>query len=221
MALFLAGECGMRLINTEALNHAIELFDKVAERKGSLETRARLQEAILKNKLGAEDDAVKIYDTILTGSTGAEPEVRYAALIGKADNLVAITQKRVDQDEALRTRNLNEAVQTYDLLLASKDAPPAWANQAAYKKGKALQQLGRGDDALAVFYDVLTKTTVGKRETFWFAKAGFDAAALLEAKQDWKHAVSVYDKMALVPGQHVTQARARVKTLRLEHFLWD
>jgi outer membrane protein assembly factor BamD (BamD/ComL family) len=220
MALFLAGQCGMRLINTDALNHAIELFDKVAERKGGLETRARLQQAIIKNKLGAEDDAVKIYDTIISAPVEPDPEVRYAALIGKGDNLAVIAQER-PADDPLRERALKDAVQTYNLLIAMKDAPPNWTNQAAYKKGKALLQLGSSDEALTEFYDVLNRNTAPPHETFWYAKAGFDAAALLEAKQNWKNAVSVYQKMTLVPGPHVVQAKQRVTTLRLEHYLFD
>lgn len=219
MALFLAGQCGMRMINTDALNHAVELFDNVAERKGPMETRARLQEAIIKNKLGAEDDAVKIYDTILSASA-LDPEVRYAAQIGKGDNLVALAQDQ-KRPETARQTALNDAIQSYQGVLVTRDAPPEWSNQAAYKKGKALLQLGRNDEALVEFYDVLNRNTEGSRETFWYAKAGFDAAALLEAKQNWKNAVAVYEKMAQIPGQHVAQARQRVKTLRLEHRLWD
>jgi TolA-binding protein/predicted negative regulator of RcsB-dependent stress response len=222
MALFFAGQCGMKLINTEALNHAVELFDKVAERKGTLEKRARLQQAIVKNKLGAEEDAVKIYDSIITAPTTTEPEVRYAALIGRADNLVGIAQKPIHADDpAARERFITTAIQSYDTLLQTADAPPTWRNQAAYKKGKALMQMGRAEDALVVFSDVLDRTTPGERESFWYAKAGFEAASLLEAKKSWKSAVSLYEKMARVPGQHVAQARQRVKTLRLEHFLWD
>jgi outer membrane protein assembly factor BamD (BamD/ComL family) len=223
IALFLAGQCGMKIMNTEALNHAVELFDKVAERKGTWEMNARLQQAIIKKQLGAEDDAVKIYDNIISRPAGSDPEVRYAALVGKGDNLVMLAQKQVETAEttpSVRERMLNEAIQTYSALLALPQAGPTWRNQAAYKKGKALQQLGRLDEALTVFYDVLEKNVAGARETFWFAKAGFDAAGLLEGRQQWKNAVGIYEKMALVPGPHVAQARQRIKTLTLERYLW-
>lgn len=212
-ALFLAGQCAMKLINSEALNRALELFGKVAGRKGTLEAHARLQQAIIKNKLGAEDDAVKIYDSLLGAPKPPEPEVRYAALIGKGDNLVALGKKDPKQTEA--------ALISYDQFLALPEAAPAWRNQAAYKKGKALQQLERSDEALALFYDILDRSTTGPRETFWYAKAGFDAAGILEARQQWKNAIGIYEKMAKLPGPHTEQAKQRVKTLRLEHFLWD
>ena len=212
-ALFLAGQCAMKLINSEALNRALELFGKVAERKGALEAHARLQQAIIKNKLGAEDDAVKIYDSLLGAPKPPEPDVRYAALIGKGDNLLVLGKKDPKQTEA--------ALTSYDQLLALPDAGPAWRNQAAYKKGKALQQLDRNDAALALFYDILDRNATGPRETFWYAKAGFDAAGILEARLQWKNAIGVYEKMSKLPGPHTEQAKQRVKTLRLEHFLWD
>jgi outer membrane protein assembly factor BamD (BamD/ComL family) len=224
IALFLAGQCGMKLMNTEALNHALELFDKVAERKGAWEMKARLQQAIIKNMLGAEDDAVKIYDSIIGRPSGSDPEVRYAALVGKGDNLLLLAQKQTETTEAaatLRERMQNEAIQTYSALLSIPQAGPTWRNRAAYKKGKAIQQMGRTDEALTVFYDILEKNTIGDRETFWFAKAGFDAAGLLEGRQQWKNAVAVYEKMARVPGPHVAQARQRIKTLQLSRYLWN
>ncbi len=212
-ALYLAGQCAMKLINGEALNRALELFDKVAERKGPLEAHARLQQAIIKSKLGAEDDAVKIYDSLLGAPKPPEPDVRNAALIGKGDNLIVLGKKDPTQTEA--------ALSTYNQLLALPETTSAWRNQAAYKKGKALQQLGRNDEALALFYDILDRNTTGTHETFWFAKSGFDAAGILEARQQWRSAVGVYEKMSKLPGPHIEQARQRVKTLRLEHFLWD
>jgi predicted negative regulator of RcsB-dependent stress response len=212
-ALFLAGQCAMKLISSEALNHSLELFGKVTDRKGSLEAHARLQQAIIKNKLGAEDDAVKIYDSLLGTPKPPDPEVRYAALVGKGDNLVLLGKKDPKQTEA--------ALTSYDHVLALPEAGPSWRNQAAYKKGKALQQLDRNDEALALFYDILDRSTTGPRETFWYAKAGFDAAGILEARQQWKNAIGIYEKMAKLSGPHAEQAKQRVKTLRLEHFLWD
>ena len=69
--------------------------------------------------------------------------------------------------------------------------------------------------------DILKANATGPRETFWFAKAGFDAAALLESRQQWKSAVGIYEKMTAIPGPHAEQARQRIRKLRLEHFLWD
>ncbi len=212
-ALFLAGQCSARLINTDALNRATELFGKVADRHGPLEAQARLQQAIIKNKLGAPDEAVKIYDSILGTPTLKDTEIRYAALIGKGDNLAALGKTDTKQFDA--------AIVTYDQLLALPGVPPAWRNESAYKKGKVLLSLSRSDEALTVFYDILDSSAKGGRETFWSTKAGSDAASLLEARRQWKNAIGVYEKLARLAGPQAEQARQRIKALKLEHLLWD
>jgi tetratricopeptide (TPR) repeat protein len=212
VALYLAGQCGTKLFTPEAHKHALELFGQVAERKGEMEQHARLQQAILKSQLGAEDDAVKIYDIVLAANAPAE--VRYAALIGKGDNLAALARKD--------PKHAAPAIATYDLLLANPDAGPRWRNEAAYKKAKVLEQMGRKDDALLAFNEILDRNSgPGPRETTWLARAGFEAASLLEAQRQWKGAVAIYRKMTKIPGPHVEQARQRVKALQGEHFLWD
>ena len=212
-ALFLAGQCSMKLLNTESLNHALELFGAVAAKHGPLETHARLHQAAVKTKLGAPDDAVKIYDSILTAQPPAELDLRLAALTGKADNLVAMGKADAKQFAA--------AIATYDQIIATEGASPTWKNQAAYKKAKTFEQQDQRDEALVILYDIVKANATGPRETFWFAKAGFDAAALVESRQQWKSAVGIYEKMAAIPGPHAEQARQRIRKLRLEHFLWD
>jgi TolA-binding protein len=212
-ALFLAGQCAMKLLNIASLNRALELFGAVIEKHGPLEAHARLHQALVKTKLGAPDDAVKIYDSLLAAQPPIEPELRLAALTGKADNLVALGKTDPRQFAA--------AIATYDLIIATAGTSPSWRNQAAYKKAKTLELQDQRDAALAVFYDILKGAATGPRETFWFAKAGFDAAALIESREQWKSAVGIYEKMAAIPGPHAEQARQRIRKLRLEHFLWD
>jgi outer membrane protein assembly factor BamD (BamD/ComL family) len=223
-ALFLAGQCGVKLFSAEAHDHALKLFGEVADRHGPLESYARLQQAILKSQLGAEDDAVKIYDNIITAATPAPapaapvtpapipvpPEVRYAALIGKGDNLATLAKKDPKQAPA--------ALAAYESLLGILEAGPTWHNQAAYKKARLFQQLGRNDEALVVFNEILDKKSVpgAQRELFWLSRAGFEAAALLESQQEWKTAIGIYKKMGDIPG-----AREHMKALQLEHFIFD
>ena len=230
-ALYLAGQCGMSLISVDNLGHALQLFDKVAERKGQLEANARLQQAIIKYRLGLEEDAVKLYDTVLGLPAAADPEIHYAALIGKGGTLAKLAQKLpTDAPPAAKTKFLTDAIGAYDTLLAHKDISPAWRNQALYWKGKRLLELDRNVEALAAFNDVLEMTaadgerkppTVNPPERFWFAKAGFDAAGHLETMRDWRAAITFYTKMANVEGPHAELAKKRIKEIRLEQFLFD
>jgi hypothetical protein len=58
-------------------------------------------------------------------------------------------------------------------------------------------------------------------ELFWYYKAGFNAARLLEADSHWDSAAKVYQKLAAAGGSRSEEARIRLNQLRLEHFLWS
>jgi len=212
-ALFLAGQAATKWIDPGAVDRAFALFDEVLKRDGPLKLYARQQQAIVQSKLGKENEAVTIYDAILTAQPPPDLELRSAALCGKGDNLVLLGRVAPAQLEA--------AIVVYDSLAALPEVTPAWRNQALYKKGRALEQLKRQPEALTAYYDVLDKSAAEGREFFWYYKAGFDAAALFEKQQDWKSAIGIYQKMAQLAGPRTGEAKARLSQLRLEKFIWD
>jgi hypothetical protein len=59
-----------------------------------------------------------------------------------------------------------------------------------------------------------------RRELFWYYKAGFNAARLLEEDSKWESAVAIYDKLVAAGGGRSEEAKARLNNIRLEHFLW-
>ena len=212
-ALFLAGQSAVKTINTGAIDRALELFDQVVKRDGSLKLYARQQQAIVQSGLGKESEAIKLYDIILAAQPAPDPELRYASLCEKGNNLAILGRKDPTQLEA--------ALAVYSEL-ASSDAPAAWRNQALYKKASALELLGRTSEALLAYYDVLGRSAAEEREYLWYYKAGFKAAGMFEANQEWKSAIGVYEKMAALEGPGSVEARSRVKQLRLEHFIpWE
>jgi hypothetical protein len=64
------------------------------------------------------------------------------------------------------------------------------------------------------------RATDKRRELFWFYKAGFNAARLLEDDSKWESAAAIYDKLAAAGGSRSEEAKERLNRLRLEHFLW-
>ncbi len=213
-ALFLAGQSAMREINAGAVDRALSLFDQVVRYDGPLKLYARQQQAIVQSKLGKESEAVVLYDAILTVTPAPDAELRSAALCGKGDNLLLLGRKEPKQ--------LDDAIAAFEQLAALPGVAPVWRNQALFKKGRALQSLARPDEALAAWYDVLDKTAPEGRDFFWYYKAGFDAADLFRAQQQWKSAVGIYEKMAKIPGPRAAEAKERAAQLRLEKFLpWD
>ena len=212
-ALFLAGQSATKWIDAGAVDRALRFFDEVVKRDGPLKLYARQQQAIVQSKLGKEDEAVVIYDAILSAQPPPDAELRSAALCGKGDNLALLGRKDPQQLEA--------AIVVYDFLAGLPEVTPTWRNQALYKKGKALEQLKRQPEALTAYYYVLEKSAAGDREFFWYYKAGFEAAHLFVEQENWKSAIGIYQKMARLEGPRAAEAKAKLSQLRLEKFIWD
>ena len=75
---------------------------------------------------------------------------------------------------------------------------------------------------MATFYKILEDESPPgeRRELFWYYKAGFNAARLLEEDSKWESAVAIYDKLVAAGGSRSEEAKARLNNIRLEHFLW-
>jgi tetratricopeptide (TPR) repeat protein len=214
-ALFLAGQAAMQWIDPGAVDRALKLFDEVVKRDGPLKLHARQHQAIVQSKLGKESEAVTLYDAILSATPPAEPELRYAALAGKGDNLLILGRKNPAQ--------LDAAIGVFDQLAALPDVPAAWRNEALYKKARALRQLKRNAEALTTYHSVLEGGGPETREFFWFYKAGFDAADIFQSQEppDWKGAIAIYEKMARLEGPRAAESREQARQLRLKHFIWE
>jgi outer membrane protein assembly factor BamD (BamD/ComL family) len=212
-ALFLAGKSAMRMLDPASSERAIELFEAVAKLNGPLKLYARQEQAIAKSLAGKESEAVILYNDILSGKP--DDELRFSALCGKGDNLFAMGNGE--------PKFFDEAIAAFQELSEQPNVSAHWRNEALYKKGKCLEKLGKNAEALGTFYDVLRlqgEPGAGP-EHFWYYKAGFDAARLLETQQQWKSAIGIYQKMANAPGPRAQEAKTRATQMRLEHFIWE
>ncbi|MGH7936812.1 MAG: tetratricopeptide repeat protein [Chthoniobacterales bacterium] len=212
-ALFFAGRSAMSSMGTESLDHALALFDQVGKLNGDLKWAARNEQAAIERRLGKNSDALGIYDEVLKNN--APPPDRHEALCGKGDVLYEMG--------AADPQNYRRAIECYEQLANEPGVPAHWRNQAEFKKGKALEKLTDKAAALVTYYSVIEEGADPARqhEFFWFYKAGFNAAQLLEAASDWKGAVVVYSKLASVGGTRSEEAKTRLTQLRLQHFLWE
>ena len=213
-ALFFAAKSAMQSMGAQALDRALVLLDEVVKKNGDLKWAARNEQAVIERKLGKPEDALTLYDEVLRGT--AKPEEKREALCGKGDILSELGQ--ADREK------YNRALEIYDQLAQQKDAPPHWRNQALFKKGICLEKLGDRENALATFYRILeeeNRPDRPQREFFWYYKAGFNAARLLEDDSKWQPAAVVYQKLASAGGARSEEAKSRLGRLRLEHFLWE
>jgi tetratricopeptide (TPR) repeat protein len=212
-ALFFAARSAMSSMGADSLDHALALLDQVVKLSGEMRWAARNEEATIERRQGKNREALALYDEVLKND--AKPAERREALCGKGDIYYEMG--------AADAKDYQRAVEFYEQLATEPGVPAHWRNQAEFKKGKALEKLDDKAGALTTYYRVIEEGARpdGQREFFWFYKAGFNAAHLLEEASDWKSAVAVYRKLAAVGGTRSDEAKARLTQLRLEHFLWD
>ncbi|HJW38111.1 MAG TPA: tetratricopeptide repeat protein [Candidatus Udaeobacter sp.] len=209
-ALFFAAESAMSSMGEHSLDRAIVLFDQVVQKNGALRWSARNEEALIERKLGKTKDALALYDEVL--KSDAPQSEKREALCGKGDIFF----------ETGGSENFQRAIEIYDQLASDKNEPSHWRNQALFKKALCLEKKDDRAGALETFYKILDEETreYGQRELFWYYKAGFNAARLLEEDSKWESAAAIYERLAAAGGNRSEEAKARLNHLRLEHFLW-
>ncbi|MFN2476439.1 MAG: tetratricopeptide repeat protein [Chthoniobacterales bacterium] len=212
-AQFFAGQAAMQSMNAGSLDRALILFDAVVKRNGELKWAARNEQAVIERKIGKPQDALTLYDEVIRGD--AKPGEKREALCAKADVLYELG--------AASPENYRRAIALYDELATQKDVSAHWRNQALFKKAMCLEKLAMPAEALATFYQVVDdeRRPERQREFFWFYKAGFNAARLLEEQSSWQPAAAIYEKLAFAGGARSEEAKSRLNRLRLEHFLWE
>ena len=212
-ALFFAAESALQSMGADSLERALTLLDEVVKRGGELKWAARNEQAVAERKMGKAPDAITLYEEVL--KSDAKPAEKREALCGKADILYETAGSDRTKYEA--------ALALYQELAREPNAAPHWRNQALFKAGTCLEKMGERPRALETFYSVIEEQGRAEkaREYFWFFKAGFNAASMLEDDSKWDAAASVYEKLAAAGGDRSDEGKTRLARLRLEHFLWD
>jgi len=210
-ALFLAAQSVSRIPSATAPDEAILLFEEVASGNGALAAEARLEQASLIAAQGKPLEANLVLDKILSSNPPAD--TRATAIIEKGKNFYSLG----DNDPA----NYRAAIEVWKQIATEQSTTPAWRNEALTRIGTALEKTGDLNTAVATYYDVFKPTAQAPAEFFWFYKAGFAAARILESTQKWPEAIRVYETLAATEGPRSLEAKNRIKQLRLEHFLWD
>jgi tetratricopeptide (TPR) repeat protein len=212
-ALFFAAQAAMSSMGPDSLDRAIVLLDEVVRKDGELKWAARNEQAAIERKLGKAQDALLLYDEVVKSST--KPVEKREALCGRGDIYAETASTNPD--------DYHRAIAMFDQLASEPDISPHWRNQALFKKGICLEKLNDPEGALATYYTAIEETgrPDRQREFFWFYKAGFSAARLLEQGEKWQSASAIYQKLATAGGARSDEAKTRLTRLRLEHFLWD
>lgn len=209
-AQFLAAQAASRLLSEAGTEQALEHYNDVARAGGPLASRARLAQALLLNALNRPQEAIPVLDSIL--SSDVDESLRFEALIEKGDTYILLGNAE--------PASYKEAIAAWRLA-AEPAVPPRWRNRALVKIGAASEKLGELPAALASYHSVLSAKNEAEPEYFWFYKAGFDAARILEDENKAAEAIAIYERLAATDGPRAEEARQRINNLRLENFLWE
>jgi tetratricopeptide (TPR) repeat protein len=217
-ALFFAAKAAM---SAQDSKQAIALWAEVIDRKGPLAMESRRQQALSLMREGNPDDAIRVLDSILRSTESIPPDLRLAALLNRGQAYLEKSKQLPSSQETLIA-----AVAAFDEIIDAAGPDRMWRNQAMVFKGKCLELLEDDDQALEVYYDVVTRSpTEGLRadqvpEYAWYYRAGFAAIALLQEQRNWRGAANLADRLGQTEGSRGVEAAELAKRIRLQHFLW-
>jgi tetratricopeptide (TPR) repeat protein len=124
--------------------------------------------------------------------------------------------------------NYTAALAPFDAILKSKEGTIADRNEAAVREAKCLEKLGRTDDALALYLDVLYGREAGDDvgspvppEFSWQIEAGWQAGRIREAQKDWRGAIEIYRRMEQIGGAHAQDFQILVNKLRRDNYIYE
>jgi tetratricopeptide (TPR) repeat protein len=193
------------------------LLEKVPD-SSSFKPDARLWEGRVDQQQLNFDQAGTLYDAVLaTEKTG--PLFVQASLL-KGECLFELGAK----DPA----NYTLALATFDQVLKSKEGTIADRNEAAVRSAKCLEKLGRTDDAMALYLDVLygrmngdDASSPAPPEFSWQIKAGWEAGRIRESQKDWRGAIEIYKRLEQIGGAHAQDFHDLVNKLRRDNYIYE
>ena len=129
---------------------------------------------------------------------------------------------------ALDPNNFALALAAFDQILKSKDGTIAERNEADVRAGKCLEKMGRTDDAMARYLDVLYGRVAGDDsaspvppEFSWQFEAGSQAGRIRESRKDWRGAIEIYKRLEQIGGAHAQDFHDLVNKIRRDNYIYE
>lgn len=206
-ALYWAGRAAAE---QQEFRRAVETYNRLIRRYpgADLIAEARFAQGDALSEFGEFAGAVLAYDE--AARTWPDRPLAVQAILRKADCQFALGADRPER--------YLEASVTYRQVLDRDDAQPADRFQAEVKLGRTLEKLGRTDEALEAYLQVvyrwLALTEQGEPlADVWFVRAAFHAAALEEAAGRNDRAIDLYRRVAEAGVSAAAEAERRLTAL--------
>jgi tetratricopeptide (TPR) repeat protein len=200
------------------------LLEKVPD-SSSFKPEARLWEGrVYQQQISGDgtmsnfNQAITFFDAVLaTEKTG--PRFVEASLL-KGQCLFALGA----QDPA----NYGLALAAFDQILKSKEGTIADRNEAAVREAKCLEKMGRTNEAMALYLDVLYGRVAGDDagspappEFSWQFEAASQAGSIRELQKDWRGAIEVYRRAEQIGGAHSQYFHDLINKLRRDNYIYE
>ncbi|RYD35475.1 MAG: tetratricopeptide repeat protein [Verrucomicrobiaceae bacterium] len=219
-AVFWAGKAALSALGPANFDQAVGLWEQVFQHNGPLKWQARLQEALLNQRLLKGDAALQLVNEIL--APNAQPPVdqttRWQALSVRAELMTAPGREPAE---------IRDGLAAFDELTSDSKLPAGWKQQTLFRKGVCLEALKHTAEALEAYYDILSDPpavpalpTDPPPEDVWFHRAGYKARRLLENAGKYEEAVEIMKKLAKAPGPRGRAAADLVNKLLLQYKIW-
>ncbi len=223
-ALFFAARSAAQSLDPSYRSDAITLWTRVAESGHELANAARHELGLLHLSLEQFAEAVADFDAVIAAED-VDPVLQIAALADKGEALFAGASLMESDNTAM----LESAAEAFAEAGRHEAATKSWRLQTAVRRGKCLEALGRVDEALALYRDVVSNgspagpvAAAPVAEYDWYYRAGLAAIRLLQEEEgDQRSAVAVADQIAQAGGPRAAEAARIADQLRLRHFLWQ
>lgn len=194
------------------------------EAKGPLADEASHELALLFLSLDRFDEARAEFTTLLERLDETAP-LRFAVMADLAytSYLEALALGR-------DTAKLTDAADRFAALSNLDTAPALWRYNAAVRRGKCLEALGKAPVALEIYRSIVEETRTDNEglatplapgETEWVFRAGFAAIEILNAEKNWAASIEIADALAEKSGPRAIEATQLAEKLRLKHWVWD
>jgi TolA-binding protein len=209
-AQYLAGQAAYARQDYQA---AIDLFEGLALPKkfpdSTLRCDARFAEGDALTELGRFDDALLVFDSLVKTFSSCY--------------LVCEAQGRRGDCQFTLNR-FDDALASYRKALDCAQDPTA-RDHALYNVGQCYQKQDKSEDALqyytkALYEAAVTPNTNEPPERFWAGKAGVAAADIKEKQEQWRDAITLYQKLMGICPELKPLAEDRIRKIRVEHFTW-
>ena len=210
---------GMAASRRDEYVHAIEILSRLVEEypQSPKVAHARFAQADALSELARFSEAILIHDEIIN----KHPE---SGLLELAWGRKGDCQFTLGTEDPSRYA---ESIESYRIVANSSTAGEDMVLQAHYKIGRCIEKQGRDMDAFKQYYiEVLLRYLEGREKgvwhteasKVWFTRAAYNAAAIMEGREDWRAMVRVLERVADADVPASQEARVRAEALRTEHW---